>query len=798
MKEHLNLRWTPVALAALSGMAALGHQMIWTRRLVDLLGASPLTFSKVVGAFFLGLAAGAAVAAVRSGEVSRPWLRVAVAEFIIGALAIPPLFAANLPARPVMQYLTPFLLVTPPAFVMGLVLPWMVRAMRGGPHAAIWLYAANTLGGVAGIIVVMLWALPAVGLTAAALGTAGINLVVAFIALGLRSVGEAQAPTQPQQQQGHATLLAFASGFLVLALEVIAQHQFAQVTINSYFSSGTVLVWVLISLAVAAAIQPWLAGWLSIRGILLLAALACGTQPFVLTAMREGVTILPYELPMRAYSLELGKLAILTLAPMFLGAGLLFPALLATAGSPARVAKLLAWNGAGGWLGTELAQYLIVPRLGLWQSACLAALAYCVLSFLLPGRRWIAIPALALLMLAFVRSESLPQVTPAPDEQVAALNLGPEGVVATVAKAPDDWRMLFNNSYTLGGSKAQFNQERQAHLPILLHGNARTVAVLGVATGSTLAGAAMHADMQKIDAAELSPLVLQHAKRWFEPFNRRVFHDPRVRVIAQDARWLMVSQRHTYDVVVGDLFLPWRTGEGRLFAREHFEAVRRALKTNGLFCQWLPMFQLTRSQYETVVRTFLEIFPGAFLLRGDFYTELPILALVGGRELNQVDWTQVSKCCDALRNAGVVTDPLVRGVHGVAMLVIGPVPAPSEGPMNTLANSWLEWDAARNIIGLREPWFIGVPGAEYIRAVHQAGHASMPPSLKAAHDAGQFFLTLEIAIKVNASAKHDLLAQAQSRLPPALLKDSGADWRQWPMRVKPAFAASTSGASRDQ
>ena len=51
-----------------------------------------------------------------------------------------------------------------------------------------------------------------------------------------------------------SNILAFASGFLVLGLEVLLQHQFAQVTINSYFSSATVLALVLIALTLAAAL----------------------------------------------------------------------------------------------------------------------------------------------------------------------------------------------------------------------------------------------------------------------------------------------------------------------------------------------------------------------------------------------------------------------------------------------------------------------------------------------------------------------------------------------------------------
>jgi hypothetical protein len=42
--------------------------------------------------------------------------------------------------------------------------------------------------------------------------------------------------------------IAFLSGFLVMAQEVLLQHQFAQVTINSFFSSATVLAFVLLGL----------------------------------------------------------------------------------------------------------------------------------------------------------------------------------------------------------------------------------------------------------------------------------------------------------------------------------------------------------------------------------------------------------------------------------------------------------------------------------------------------------------------------------------------------------------------
>lgn len=346
--------------------------------------------------------------------------------------------------------------------------------------------------------------------------------------------------------------------------------------------------------------------------------------------------------------------------------------------------------------------------------------------------------------------------------------------------------MLFNNSYTLGGSKAQFNQERQALLPLLLHGNPKTAATLGVATGGTVAGAALHPGLERIDAIELSPLVLRYAKEFFGPFNREVFAEARVRFIQEDARWVIAREQAGYDVVIGDLFLPWRTGEGRLFTLEHFQNVRRSLKPDGLFCQWLPLFQLTRPQFDAIARTFREVFPDAFLVRGDFYCELPIVGLVGGKNFAQLDWAKLESACATLRDAGQTTDPLIRHADGVAMLLLGPLSAPAPGPLNTLANSWLEWDAARNILGLRAPWFIAVPCAEYLREVHNAGKLLLPPTRLAAHDAGQFFLTLEIAAKMDLPVKANLEAQLPERMPPALRHDTKADWRQWPSRIKPS------------
>lgn len=834
----------PLLLALLSGAAALAHQILWTRRMVDAVGANTDTFSKVIGSFFVGLALGAWFAS-RSGNGGRPpWHRVALAELVVALLALPPLFSAQfaeLAARnhaltPGLKFLLPLLLITPPAMAMGLVTPWMVRALavhqEFRSHHAVWLYAMNTVGGILGIAFVLLEALPRFGLTGASLCAVGVNLAVALGALGmsrntaLPNLGPPNggplltgrrlpSEASPAESTIPAALLAFASGFLVLALEVVLQHQFAQITINSLFSSATVLALVLTSLAAAAFLTPALvrrtrstrrALWLALAA----AAVLSATQPFLLTGMRSGVNILPYEFSALPYTWEVIKIGLVAVCPMLLAAGCIFPLLLRSAvetraGDMNRqVGQLLAWNGLGGWLGAELSQTWLAPAFGLWGSMVMLAAGYgglsAILHFVFPNSTPAGAPianreskiltpaalAMGIGVCAWF-ARGLPQATVLPGERLAEVRVGREGVVATVECGPDDWRILFNNSYTLGGSKAQFNQERQGLLPLILHGNPKSVGVLGVATGGTTAGVALHPGVEQVDAMELSPLALRFADQFFTPFNRNIFRDPRLRFIQEDARWVVARHLHAYDVVVGDLFLPWRTGEGRLFTREHFQNVRRSLKPGGLYCQWLPLFQLTRSQFDTIVRTWGTVFPASFLVRGDFYSDLPIVGLVGGRDFSMIDWAQIEAGCAKIRLDGKTLDPLVRHAEGVAMLLLGPPPVPPPGPVNTLANAWLEWDAGRNILGMNTPWFIGIPSAEYVRDVQRAGNMFLPENLRVAHEAGQFFLTLEVAAKLNLPALEDLRLQVPKRIPDALRQDGTADWRQWPMRVKPDF-----------
>lgn len=814
-----------LALSFLSGSAGLTHQLLWTRRLVDLLGADADTFARVIGAFFAGLALGAWCASRSAAPGTNFWRRIFYAELGVAGLAVPVLVSAEWAdwvwSRPGFEqwipFLAPPLLVLPPALFMGLVLPWVLRALadQGNANRTVRLYAANLMGGIAGIVLVMGFGLPRIGLFLSGAVAIGLNLIAALIAAALAYHGPSMAGPSPAasatlSDTGHAKWvgrgLAFVSGFLVLAAEVVVQHQFAQVTINSMFSTATVLGIALTALLVGAfgvqsAIQ-WFGNERRLFAVSLWLAACCwAIQPFILVGLTGGLRMLTYEMPPVVYTLQVAALAIVTVGLPFAASGVVFPLVLRTAakhpkGSGHReLGLLLAWNGLGGWMGAELASGWMAPTAGLWGSLLWIALIYWLLALgaagpfrgkytWAPVRGWLGLAVGGVgLAVAALFVGSLPHAGIQQGERVLAVEVSREGVAVAVERRSGDRRILFNNAYSLGGSRSQFNQERQALLPLLLHGEARAAALLGVATGSTTAGAALHSDLRQIDAIELSPAVLRLARDYFGPYNRNVFHDPRVRVIEADARQVMARKRDAYDVVIGDLYLPWRTGEGRLFTLEHFQNVRASLRTNGLYCQWLPLFQLTRDQYDVITRTFRTVFPDAFLIRGDFYAERPIVGLVGGRTVEGLAWDRIDAACVLLRMKGQTSDPLARHTEGVAMMVVGPLPQMGPGPINTLANAWIEWDAGHNILGRQNPWFVGVPLGEYMRGLHRTGASLLPEHLRAAHDAGQFFLTLEMAAHIQHSTLGDLTAQTTERLPNSMATDTAAIWRAWPMRA---------------
>jgi spermidine synthase len=181
--------------------------------------------------------------------------------------------------------------------------------------------------------------------------------------------------------------------------------------------------------------------------------------------------------------------------------------------------------------------------------------------------------------------------------------------------------------------------------------------------------------------------------------------------------------------------VPWRLGESSLFTREHFDGARRALAPGGLFCQWLPLYQLTAEELAIVAATFADAFPGAGAWRGGFVAEYPVLGLVGGEAGAPLDVAAIDQRVRELAPMLARDVPYWSHPAGLWLSYVGELDA-SSAPLagarrNTLDWPWLELAGARAAhAGARGGGVSGEPLARFLVGLRLA---AAPPELDAQH-----------------------------------------------------------------
>src|SRR5262249_56707591 len=102
-----------------------------------------------------------------------------------------------------------------------------------------------------------------------------------------------------------------------------------------------------------------------------------------------------------------------------------------------------------------------------------------------------------------------------------------------------------------------------------------------------------------------------------------------------------------------------------------YATVAQRLAPHGVFCQWLPLYQLTRAEFDIIVHTFLTVFPQASLWRGDFYPDRPIVGLIGQLTPQSIDIAHMSE--RLLRIPAWSRDALLATAQGLLLLYAGPL-----------------------------------------------------------------------------------------------------------------------------
>ena len=251
---------------------------------------------------------------------------------------------------------------------------------------------------------------------------------------------------------------------------------------------------------------------------------------------------------------------------------------------------------------------------------------------------------------------------------------------------------MMNNQYILGSTGAADAERRQLLLPWIVHPEARTVCCLGLATGISASALETLEDPPQITAVELSANVVRISRQHFDKETQGFFERAENRVVVEDARTYVAAAHAQFDLIVADLFRPHGVGEGRLFSLEHYQNVRRALTENGLFCQWLPIYQLNYENLEVIAATFQRVFPETLVIYGNIDASNPVFGLMARKDDRPWQGRQLTECFDRIPPSLVDQDPILSSP---GLLVAGVLRNDATGqvPLNTLDNLRIEIDA---------------------------------------------------------------------------------------------------------
>ena len=167
---------------ALSGLTALGAEVVWTRLLSLLFGATTYTFSLILAVFLMGLGIGSSIGAAVARRFGNSRVPLGVCQLLLcGAIAWAahttgtsmPFWPINpsIGKNPVYQFeldlLRAFWVVLPGSILWGASFPLAIgAAARGGEDTGRLVggvYAANTVGAIVGALVTSLILVAAVG-----------------------------------------------------------------------------------------------------------------------------------------------------------------------------------------------------------------------------------------------------------------------------------------------------------------------------------------------------------------------------------------------------------------------------------------------------------------------------------------------------------------------------------------------------------------------------------------------------------------------------------------------------------
>ncbi|MBW2292506.1 MAG: fused MFS/spermidine synthase [Deltaproteobacteria bacterium] len=645
---------------------------MWFHQAGIALGNSLWASSLVLAGFMGGLALGNAIAARWGEELPSPirmyaWLETVIAVAGVSLVLVLPalgglLAVALSPLEGHVWLLNAcrlsiaFLLLLIPSTAMGCTLPLLTRALTATGaqfgRALGGLYGWNTLGAVFGALAAESHLIGAFGITGTALLAGAANLGAAFIAGYLALRHESPAPSVPLpskrvdvlpvQPEGRPWLVvAFASGFVMLALEVVWFRFLSLYVVNRSASFAVMLAIVLGGIAAGGFVGSRWLGWRDD------AHRHAGSVAFAAGALCVGCYALapsllePFGLELLVGPRAIAQVGVPLMFPVSFLSGVFFTLVGAALrhdapSDTAAVGALTFANTTGAALGSLCAGFVLLPLLGMEDSLYAASLCYGVIGTwaLLRMRESPGAPILAAALTFAVTLALFPfgSLETRHLSNIAKRWIqSPEDRVSLVIESPSQTLMyieqrilgevhshrLVTNALSMAGShvSARRYSKLYVYLPVAIHPDPKNALVISFGLGSTAKALTDTAAFEHIDVVDISKDILERSSVVYAD-DENPLHDPRVEVHVEDGRYFLQATDRRFDLITGEPPPPGAAGVVNLYTREYFELVHDRLAEGGIVSYWLPIHAVPEQAARAILRSFCDVFDDCSLWNG--------------------------------------------------------------------------------------------------------------------------------------------------------------------------------------
>lgn len=662
-------------------------------------------------------------------------------------------------ALALIRFALSFVVLLVPTILMGGTLPVLSKLLEArsstvGLKAGL-LYGTNTIGAVVGTATTGFILLPTFGLAVSTWVAVGFNLAVMLLGLGLarripldsRAAAEEPAAAPANDGRGAASeaertrQLALwvyaASGFAALAYEVAWTKVLSGALGTTTYAFSAMLTTFLLGLSIGAFLFARLADRLSPATLLAWSQLTIALIGLVTVPIFGQVPVY-FVQAFKAWGSSWGTqtlvrflLCAATMLPPTILMGAAFPLvtrIYARRGGDLgrRVGELYAANTIGAILGSFAAGFLLIPQLGRQNTILVATAVNLAFAVALYLRLWPGIGRAARLtglLTALALAIALPGALrpwnqhlmasgayvyadtyardPDPkklmlDQQIVYFHEESEAILA-VMRAEHVLSLRTNGKVEASNTGDMLTQKMISHLPLLYHRAPADVCMIGLASGISLGSVLAYPEVKRADCVEMLG-GMRTVAGYFKPWNHDCLADPRTNLLINDGRNHLLLTDQTYDVIISQPSNPWIAGITSLFTREFFELGTRRLRPDGVFCQWVQIYQMSRRDFGSVLRTFQDVFPYVTI-----WTGVPgDIVLVGSRQPLILPWDRLQQ---RLAEPTVAEDLRSIGVSGAAGLLSGFIGAGESlkqlaavgGPEVTDDNLQLEFSMPRNL-----------------------------------------------------------------------------------------------------